>query len=258
MWCLLALAGLALAGCKVQAHVDVTVHRDGSGVVRTTLTLDKDAALRAGGTNAALDTAVPLADLRKAGWTISPWKTAADGSATITVTHSFTDVDDLARRLQDLTGSGGVLRDPHISVHRGWLSSHNKVSMTVDMKSPSPGVLNDSALVSRLKAAGVDPAALNAELAAQLRSNLDLTVTVHLPDGHSKSYEAPAGTVRTFSASHGGADWDRIVKLGIALSFALLAGTFLLAASMSARRDRRRRAARIQATRIDRERAPLM
>lgn len=254
---MLALAGLLLAGCKVQAKVDVTLHRDGSGDVRTTLTLDRDAVVRAGGTTSSLASALPISDLRGAGWTISPWKSAADGSATITVAHSFTDVQDLARRLQDLTGPGGILRDPHIQRDRGWLSSRDTLSLVVDMKSPSPAVLGDSALVARLKTAGIDPKALNAELAAQLRTSVDLTVTVHLPDGHSKSLEAAPGVVQTFSASHGGGDWDRIVKLGIALAFALLAGAFLLAAFMSARRDRRRREARDE-TGIDRERAPLM
>jgi len=258
VWCLLALAGVLLAGCKVQANVDVTLHRDGSGVVSTTMTLDRDAVVRAGGTTSSLSSALPISDLRTAGWTISPWKTAVDGSATITVAHTFTDVQDLARRLQDLTGPNGILRDPHISRDRGWLSSRDTLSLVVDMKSPSPAVLNDSALVARLKAAGVDPNALNAELAAQLRTSLDLTVTVHLPNGHSKSYEAAPGAVQTFSVSHGGGDWDRIVKLGIALAFALLAGAFVLAAFMSARRDRRRRSARIQTTGIDHERAPLM
>ena len=47
----------------------------------------------------------------------------------------------------------------------------------------------------RLRAAGLDPALLQAQLAVQLRSALHVTLVVHLPDGHTESYDAATGSV---------------------------------------------------------------
>src|SRR5205085_589102 len=71
----------------------------------------------------SLTSAVPLDDLRNAGWRVSAWKRDRSGGAAITLSHGFVSQVDLARRLADLTGPNGALRDPRITRTRGWFGA---------------------------------------------------------------------------------------------------------------------------------------
>jgi hypothetical protein len=254
----LALFGLVVlvAGCNVKARVEITVHDDGSGAVRSTVTLDADAVARLGGAE-ALDQNVPLGDLRTAGWTISKWKKAAAGAETITLSHPFTDQADLVRRMVDLVGRHGILRGPVISHERGWFSSRDVLAIVVDVRSLSPDIVHDAPLAQKLRAAGADPVALDAQLSADLKSALHLSVVLSLPGGQTETYDAAAGSVKTMRLAHGGTDWDRVVKFGIGLSLALLATLFFLAAGVGIRRNRRRASQRVDRG-AEPDRAPLM
>jgi hypothetical protein len=252
------LVGLAilLAGCNVNARFDITMRADGTGTVRTTITVDSDAVQRLGGPTAFTRT-VPLDDLRAAGWTVSSWKRGDGGTETIELSHPFVDQADLGHRIVDLAGPKGILAKPALTHERGWFSSRYAVSLVVDVRSPSVDIVHDAALSTRLRAAGVDPALLQAELAVQLRSALHVTVVVHLPGGATHTYDAATGTVQTYRASSGGTDWDHVVKFGIGAAMALLAGLFFLAAGVGARRNRRRAAQRVDRSPRP-ERTPLM
>jgi hypothetical protein len=255
---MLAIIAMMLAGCRVDARVDITLAGNGSGTVRTTLTFDRDAITRLGGL-AGASRQVPLGDLRAAGWNVSSWTAGAGSTATITFTHDYRDQADLARRLGDLVGPQGLLRDPRITRERAWFNAGDGLSVVVDLRTPSSGIGSDKDLQARMRRAGLDPRTLDAQLSRELRSALHLTVVVRLPNGSERSADATAGTLTTLSASQSTTDYDRMVKLGIAVALALLAGLFLLAAWMSARRQRRRRTERVQAELLaDRDRAPLM
>ena len=255
---MIAIGAVLLAGCRVDARVDVTLASDGSGTIRTTLVLDRDAITQLGGV-AAASRQVPLADLRAAGWKVSRWTPGVRSSASLTFTHVFRDQADLARRLADLVGAHGLLRDPRITRERRWFSSRDALALVVDLRTPASGLGSDKDLAARLRLAGLDPKTLDERLSRELRSALHLTVVVRLPDGTERTYDATTGTVSTVTASQSRTYYDRMVKLGIAVALALLAGLFLLAASASARRQRRRRTKRGQAEQLlDRDRAPLM
>jgi hypothetical protein len=240
-----ALVGIVvvLAGCRVDARFDISMRDNGSGTLRTTVTLDADAVQQMGGPTALAQT-VPLDDLRAVGWTISPWTRASRGAQTITLSHPFVDQRDLVRRVVDLAGPHGILRNPTLTRERGWFSSRDGLSVVVDVRSPSVDIVHDAPLAARLRAAGFDPALLQAQLAAQLVSALHVSVAVHLPGGHTESYDAVPGNIRTLRVGEGGTDWDRVVRFGIGLMLALLAAVFLLAAGVGARRNRRRAAER--------------
>jgi hypothetical protein len=255
---MVAIGTVLLAGCRVDARVDVTLASDGSGTVRTTLVLDRDAITRLGGL-AAASRQVPLADLRAAGWKVSRWTGGAGSTATLTLTHVFRDQADLARRLADLVGPHGPLRDPRITRERGWFSSRDGLALVVDLRKPVSGIGSDRDLRDRLRLAGLDPKTLDEKLTRELRSALHLTVAVRLPDGTERTFDATPGTSSTVSASDSRTYYDRMVELGIAVALALLAGLFLLAASASSRRQRRRRTNRVRAEQLlERDRAPLM
>ncbi len=247
---------LLLASCRVDTRVDATVNNDGSGILRTTVTLDDEALARLGGVNGATHQ-IPVADLERAGWNVSAWTRGPKGT-TLTLTHPFHGQADLSARLADLVGPKGMLRDAHLTHQRGWFRSHDALSMVVDMRAPQTGIGSDADLRARMQAAGLDPAALDAQLSSQLRSALHLTVALHLPGGVTRTYDASSGSFTTLRASGSQTDYDRMVQGGIAVVLVALAGSLLLAASVGARRNRRRKAQRVHTPYVEHERAPLM
>jgi hypothetical protein len=230
---------------------------DGSGVLRTTLTLDADAVNQIGGQKAATSQ-LPLAQLHDAGWTVDPWRATPEGGGTVRFTTAFDDQKELAQRLQDLVGPQGLLRDPRITRSRELFSSKDGLSLVVDMRAPATGIGSDADLKARLKAAGIDTAALDAQFASQLRSALRITVVLRTPDGKTTTYVPTNGSLKTISVEHKSTYFDRMIKYGIAALLALLAGLFLLAAHMSSSRNRRRRQQRDDQLRGAEERIPLM
>ena len=64
--------------------------------------------------------------------------------------------------------------------------------------------------------------------------------------------------VTTLRASESTTDYDRMVQVAIAVVLAALAASLLLAASVGARRNRRRNAQRVRAPHVEQERAPLI
>ena len=251
-----AIAALLLAGCRVDTRVEITMHDDGTGVIHVAVALDGDAIDRVGGI-AAASKQIPLSDLKAAGWQVSPWAQSGAGGAVITFAHPYRGAADLNARLADLVGTDGILREAKLTRDRGFLSSSDGLSLVVDMRAPATGIGSDTDLKARLMKAGVDPSTLDAQLTRALRDALHVSVVVHLPDGSTKELDAASGTTSTFHASDESTEWDQVVKVGIAITLAFLAGLFLLAASASARRDRRRRTQRISVT-GEHERAPLM
>ncbi len=247
---------IALGACNVNTKVEVTLRDDGTGTIRTVVVFDADAVAKMGGAN-TLAQAVPLDDLRTAGWKISPWTRGDGGTETISFTHSFVDERELAQRIVDLTGSHGILQNPKLTHDRGWFSSHDGLSLVVDVRSPSVDIVSDKALSDRLRFAGTDPAKLEDSLAVQLKTALHVTVVLQVPGQSAKTYDAATGTVQTFAVSHGGLSWDHVVKFGIGVALALLAVLFLSAAGIGMRRNRRRAAERVDRG-VRSERTPLM
>jgi hypothetical protein len=237
----LAIAALLLcAGCKVDARVDVTLRADGSGTVTARVTLDADAVRRLT-THSPLAPAVPLDDVRAAGWTVSGWKTSARG-ATITLSRDFAGQADLARRLEDLVGPTGVLRDAHVTRTRSWLSAKDAISVTGDLRHLSSGVKSDEELSASLAAAGVDVNALDARLRSDLGRSLSLTLAVHAPDGSTKAVTLRAGDQERVSAASSRTHTTRLVLVTVGVGLIVLA-LVLTGASLAAR-SRRRRASR--------------
>ncbi len=239
----------------MNTRVDVTLRDDGSGTLRSAVSFDADAVQQMGGVTALVQK-IPLDDLRKAGWTISPWARGTAGSEAISFTHSFADETELSRRILDLAGPHGILQRPVLTRDRGWFTTKDGLSLVVDVRSPSVDIVGDAPLAARLRAAGTDPAKLEAQLAVRLKTALHLSVVLHLPGGHNKTYDAPTGSVRTVSVDHSSAAWDHLVKFGIGAALTLLAVLFFLAAGIGARKNRRRAEQRMDRNRH--ERAPLM
>ena len=211
-----------LAGCKVDARVDVTLNADGSGTVLARITLDAEAVHRLT-TGGPLATAVPLDDLRTAGWHVSLWTTTKSGAAQVTLSRAFVNQDDLARRLEDLTGPHGALRDARITRTRGFFGASDKISLTVDLRDVRAGVKSDSELAKRLAAAGIDVNALDTKLDSELKGALRVTVRVRAPGEGWQATGFRGGGHGSLFASHSETYVRRIMLLAIGGAVLVLA-----------------------------------
>jgi hypothetical protein len=236
-----AFAALLLAGCHASATVAIQLHADGRGTVTVGVTLDHDARVALAGSASALPD-VPLDDLRAHGWTVSSWRSASDGGASIELSKPFTGAAGLASVLSELDGRDGALRDAQVVRERALLRDRDGVSLLADLSHLRVGVADDAALASRLRAAGVDVGAIDKGLQSQLGTSFALSVRVTLPDGKSTTVQVAPGQQRTVSVASSVAHTGRLAALAGAALAAVLGLTLLLAASLRRRRRPRRRA----------------
>ncbi len=219
----LALVGL-VAGCSARATLQVTVRADGSGTAAVHVTLDAEAVQAAEG-GAPLSQQVRLSDLRAAGWTVSPWRTALDGSASIVLTKGFRTPDQLAQIVAELNGPDGPIR--HLAVSRdptwGGFAHTVQLAGTVDLRAAQPGVPADAALVRALAAQHVDVSVVEAQLAGSLASSVSLRLVLVVPGGRHVVTVPPDGhgTVTTQSTA---VDVPRTALAGAAILLVVLAG----------------------------------
>jgi hypothetical protein len=238
VWALVLVSAVLLAGCKVNTQVDVTLRPDGTGTIAARIALDAGAVQRLT-THAPLTQAVPLADVRAAGWTVSKWLPLAGGGKVITLTHAFVGQPDLTRRIADLSGPSGVLRNPKITRTRGFLDAEDGLAITVDLRNLSTGIRTDAELTKRLTAAGLNVNTLDAQLHAQLNGALHVRVVVHVAGGKSKTVQLTAGGHATVSATDSRTNARRVELLAAGALLLVLA--LMIMAASSASRSRRRR-----------------
>ena len=228
---------LALAGCNVDATVDVRVREDGSGVVRLTVVADAEAvrAVESGGVQ--LDQAVRLTDLTEAGWEVEPWARAEDGSATLVLAHPFRNVSEVASIFADISGADGPLRSVRATRERGLFATEYALSGRADLENVQTGVPADEALVQSLVAQGVDVNVIDQQLLAQVKAAFTLEVVARLPGAKASTTTAKPGAVTRIAATSSVRDNQRIILLVAAGAFGLLA---MLMWIRGGRRRRRR------------------
>jgi hypothetical protein len=239
--CALAVAVVA-AGCKVETTVVVTVRENGSGVVRVLLHADAEAVTAAESGGVPLDQAVRLGDIADAGLRVGTWEKADDGSATIVISRRFRSVSEVEGIVGALNGADGPLRRLRATRERGIVATDYGVRGRIDLDAVTTGVENDDELLARLEALGVDVAAIDAQLLAQVRSSFELLVVVRLPGQKPVTYTPKAGTTTAgVDASAQIFDTERVALLGAALGFLVLA---VIVWVRGGRRRRRRGSAR--------------
>lgn len=214
---------LVLAGCKVDATVDVRVREDGSGVVRLTVVADAEAvrAVESGGVQ--LDQAVRLADLTEGGWDVEPWARVEDGSATLVLVHPFRNVSEVASIFADISGTEGPLRNLRATRERTLFATNYELSGRADLENVQTGVPADDALVQSLAAQGVDVNVIDQQLLAQLKASFTLKLVARLPGGRSITITAKPGAVTPIDATSSVRDNQRIILLVAAGVLGLLA-----------------------------------
>jgi hypothetical protein len=245
----LALA-VVVAGCKVETTVQVNVREDGSGIVRVVVRADAEAVKAAESVGAPIDQAVRLTDVSDAGFVVGAWTKADDGSATIVISRRFRNVSEVEAIVRALNGADGPLRTLGATRERSIVATDYGVRGRIDLDAVTTGVNDDTELLERLQALGVDVAAIDAQLLAQIRSSFSLKVVVKLPDQKPVTFTPKDGaTTAEVDATAQVLDRARIIL------FAVAAGLLLLAIVVWLRGGKRRR--RRRATTPAPERKPV-
>jgi hypothetical protein len=234
---------LLAAACKVDTTVTVKVHDDGSGVVSATAVLDADAVKAAESGGGKLEDRVRLTDLSKAGWTVSPWTSAADGSAQVTLSKPFRSPEEAAAIVKELNGTVGPLRDVAVTRDAGAFSTSYAAKGSLDLKNLQTGLTGDPGVVGSLLVQHVDAGAVDQALLADLRDSFGLTVKVELP-GRSATITGVKGKVTAIDESTSVLDTTRVVLVTIAVVLVIVAIVVLLWPGRRRRRRATRRSAR--------------
>jgi hypothetical protein len=235
-----ALGVLLLSGCHTSAKVAVRVRADGSGTIDVEVTLDRAARVAvAGGSDKPGLPDIPLDDLRARGWTTSE-RAAADGGEVVRLEKPFVGVAGLTSAFADLDGRSGALRDVRVVRTRSLLRDRDGVSLLADLRHLRAGVADDAALAARLRAAGIDVAALDAGLSARIKGSFDLTVSVVLPDGRATAIRVVPGQQQSLSIASSVEHTGRRFALAGAGIAAFLGLALIAFAGVRSRRARSR------------------
>jgi hypothetical protein len=228
---------LLCSACAVDVTVTVDVRDDGSGEVTVDVTADAEAVQNAEVGGGTLEERIRLADLPAAGWTVEPWVRNPDGTASITISKPFTSVDQVDDILRELDGESGPLRSSEFTRSRSFFATEFAAAATVDLAALQTGLLADADLTAALQAQGVDVAAVDQQLLAQLRDALSVRLVVELPDGSRTVIEPEPGRAATLEASASMLDTRRVLLVVLAV---VLVAAALVVAAWPRRRPRRR------------------
>ena len=187
------------------------VDAGGAGHVTVEVSLDRDAAARAG------DLSPRVADLRRAEWTVRGPLERAGGGVALTAKKDFRSVEEATKILGDL---GEPLRDVRVTRSRSFAKTHTDFTGTLDL---SRGVesFSDARLATQLggRPLGVDPDRLE-----EANKGLSMRVRARLAGGGA-SWQARAGDRTPMRAS--AEAWNAWNLLLAALSAACALGAVL-------------------------------
>jgi hypothetical protein len=190
---LVAAAVLLLAGCRVDATVEVDVS-EGGGEVTARFRLDREAVGILGGSvgQGLLQTS----DLERVGWEIEPVRVRPDGGAEVEARKAFHRASDLAVVMEELAGPGGPLRGFRLDRDRSFTKSRYRLRGTADLGpagSAVSGLANSPELPGRLRAAGVDADRVAELLAGRAAEGFAVHVVTKLP-GKTESWTLEPGS----------------------------------------------------------------
>ena len=244
---LVLVCGLVVlaAGCKVDTTVSVRVRDDGSGVVQVTAVLDPEAVQAAEAGGGKLEDRVRLGDLGAAGWKVSAWTRAPNGSAQLRLSKPFDTPAQVHGIVAEISGSVGPLRDVTVQRDRGLVSTSYDVKGSLDLAHIGTGITSDADLVARLTGQKVDVSALDHALLAEVRDSLGVRVRVLLPGQTVSETVGRAGKQVPLTASASVIDTKRLALIAAAIVLVVLAVMVLVWPGGR----RRSRAERMQLTR---------
>ncbi len=232
-----------LAGCKVDTTLTIDVHDDGSGSVRVRVALDADAVQNAQAGGGMLEDRVRLGDLQAAGWTVTPWRRAPDGGATVSLRKNFANAGELAGVIAELSGKDGPLQGVTLERNRGFLSTEYKIKGDADLSRLTAGIADDPEVVAQLTGQRVDLAQIDQRLAQQINDAFRLRIRFVFPGGDVTEVKPEPGKKVSLATSTSQFDTTRALLLAGAVALGVLGVVLLVRGELRGRRRRRRRRA---------------
>jgi hypothetical protein len=215
------VAAIALASCRADARIQVTLTSSGAGAVAATLVLDRQAV-------AVVGDKVDLTDLAQEGWVVTGPVRAPDGSESVTVTHPF-------RTPAEGTALLARLGQPvHLTVlaSRGALSSTVGLRGSVDLRGGVDAVAGQvaglpggaSAALGALARAGGTVPTFSLQVSAALPGKPTAVVGRGTVAGATVTWDTPMGaqTVLGARTTHHDAAARRWLAAAVVLALAFI------------------------------------
>jgi hypothetical protein len=196
---LIAAAGfVALAGCKVDATVNVAARADGHGTVGVAVVLDKAAYSQLLDANDTIN----VADLTKAGWRVDALRPRPDGGAHIAATHPFASPADAERLVAQVGGADGPFTSFHLRHDRSFFTTKTDVDATIDLRQ-GIDTFTDGRFRELIGGTniGLDQTRLEQRLGGAAADEFAMDVTVELPGDVRTTRHARLGTVTELRAA---------------------------------------------------------
>jgi hypothetical protein len=229
-----------LAGCKVDTTLTIDVRDGGGGTVRVRVELDADAVRNAEAGGGKLEDRVRLGDLQAAGWTVSAWRRAPDGGATVSFRKSFANAGDLGGVIAELSGQDGPLHGVTLERNRGFLSTKYKVKGDADLSRLTAGIADDPEVLAQLTGQRVDLAQIDQRLAQQINDAFRLRIRFVFPGGDVTVVKPEPGKKVSLATSTSQFHTTRALLLAGAVALGALGIVLLVRGELGARRRRRR------------------
>jgi hypothetical protein len=215
---------LVCSSCQVTIATDIDARRDGSGVIRVGVGLDREALAEV----PKLAEQLQVDDLRRVGWRITGPRRETDGLTWIRASLAFDTPAEAQQAVAQLNGPAGPFRGFALTRDGSVYRQHLRLTGVVDLSSGLEGFV-DSELARRLGNAnpGVDAATLKQRFGADLAQLLKVRVSARLP-GLVRSWQPRVGDppLRLDASS---ASWNvRALGLSGAGALALLVGVLTL------------------------------
>ncbi|MFP5377356.1 MAG: hypothetical protein ACLGIO_11340 [Acidimicrobiia bacterium] len=189
----------ALSACRAGASVEVEAGAGGTGRVRATVTLDREAARQV----PDLADQLRADDLAAAGWELDGPRAVAGGGVTVRATKPFATPAGANRALEELGAPFASLR---LRVDRGWWSTSAALEGEVDL-SAGLAALGDEELAAVVggPTLGIDPAAVERELGRPLGEVLAFELVADLPGRVDSNAPEARGGAAVWPVPLGGA-----------------------------------------------------
>ncbi len=190
------LVSAVLGACGADIGVSVDVGTKGQGSVTVRVSLPKATAAEI----EDLETGLPVADLRRAGWAVEGPAPGQGGATVVSATHPFSQLGQVPALVADIAGKGPVGGRPFrlaIVEHPGFFSNQFVASGVVDLRC-GLSCFGNPGLAARVGyPLGLPPAALSKLFGPHPAREVTFHFEVRLP-GHEGSSDARR------SASSGG------------------------------------------------------
>lgn len=195
------LACTALASCRVDTNVDLSVNPNGSGKVSVTVTADADIVKAAPG----LKSDVRNDDLTAAGWRMQGPDDTKDGGLTVTFSHSFRTPAEATALLAQVNDTKGPLKNVTLARTGKDSNSTFTLSGTLEVNGGLEAFADDAAI----KLIGGAPYAEQVQASGlDLGKVLGINFTASLPGTVKQTTGTPSGSTVTWRVPTDGTPTD--------------------------------------------------